>query len=192
MDVTAVAAGAAVAATAAAPPLPQEGPPPRPDRVPARVTVVQTVYHEFPGAETAPHESRYSVVVGSGEQAFSRVYVVGTDWAPLERGWLERASELVLENAEGRVRQLTPSPAELAAEAARVVELGVLADEAAAPPKPGRRTMWDAPAQPAPRVVTVLTVRPGRSARLQPAELGRLYVRCRAGTARVQVFAVPD
>lgn len=151
----------------------READPPGPSpRTHARLSVVETVYHQAVGEPARAVPSRFSRWLRSTEEeSFQRSVRVGEDWTPVEASWVVEASHLMLENREGRALVAVPTDRERAETEARVVEMGVLAEGGG--------------------VVPFLRVPPGESCRFTPAELSRLRVRCLHGRARCLLTVVP-
>lgn len=134
---------------------------------PARITVVETVYHQPPDAQPATvAASRFgrALAHGADRRPDSYLMAVGADWTPLDCGRVPDCGLLVLVNEEGRFVAVQPTPAERAAAEAKVAEVGVGG-------------------------VPFALLRPGESCRFEPA--AAVELRCRAGSARVSVHLVP-
>lgn len=63
-----------------------------------RLTVVEHVYHQAPGVEATTTDSAFARNLSTDEQPYSRTCKVGTEWQPLDCGWLKESSMLTLKN----------------------------------------------------------------------------------------------
>lgn len=138
------------------------------------LTVVCQVYHQPAQGLPTPANPSYGCQLESDEQPYTRWFNAGSEWKPLDRGWLEAASLLILQNEEGRYPATRPSAEEKQAIAERVVEIGL---------DPGDGD-WN-------YLTPVLLVRPGRTCTVEPADLKNLMVRCRKGAARCVLYLFP-
>lgn len=69
----------------------------------AHLTVCEAIYHTVhDGTSPTGNPNNYSFPLTTDEQPFQRWQKVGTQWVPIETGWLEAGSMLVLRN-EGKV-----------------------------------------------------------------------------------------
>jgi len=134
--------------------------------MPSRLVISETVYHQNHDADPTSADSCFSRTLASDEQPYSRRVVIGEAWQPLDCGWVEQASMLVLANQEGRFVQVIPTQAERDTMAAKIVEVGY-----------GDMAAW--------------LVRPGESFRAEPADLKAIRVRCRSGSAKCQLTVFP-
>jgi hypothetical protein len=146
----------------------------------AHVGQIVTLYHHSPGEEPTAADVRSGRWVGSEEQPYSRPLCrAGTDWAPLDLGWLagRPVSRVLIENREGKFLQVNPTPDERAAAEARVIEVAVQAHVDSDPP----------------RVVVLpfALVRPGECLPFEPVDPAALRVRCAAGPAKFSLLVVP-
>lgn len=160
----------------------QPTPPMRmPDSIPprpavARLTVVETVYHQAAPNDPTCTEARFGRVIESDEQPYKRQIVVRERWDELDLGWLKGKpiGQLILSNAPTNW-QRWPTPEEKAEAEARVVEIThVEPDEAI--------ERFAAP---------FARVRPGESCRFEPVDPGALRVRCRSGETRATLTLIP-
>lgn len=159
--------------------------PPREARRDARLTVVDSVYHAAGKGEPTVAAHKFMRVLVGDEQPFTRWSKAIPEWTALETGWLTTASMMVLVNEEGpqnfQVRLSEEQKAEIAA---RVIEVGVK------PVVPAGRTMHSPPI--CRDVIPAFRVRPGESCRVEPAELGSLFLRCTGGVARYKLVLLPE
>lgn len=140
---------------------------------PAHMTVVEYVTHQPHDHEaTAVGSTPFLRMLRSDEQPYVRHATVGEAWQRLDRGWLESAGMLLVENKEGQFTQVQPREEERKAALMRVVEVGL----AGANPQPTRFAV----------------VRPAESCRFEPADVTGLWLRCRFGTARVIISLIPE
>lgn len=111
----------------------------------------------------------------SDEQPFRReMKSVGTEWVPLQTGWLQRASLLLLSVEKG-------SP---------TVELGLLVADVE--PPGGSRTAWSPPRRAEPLIVRFAAIPGGESSRFTPADLQALRIRCLLGGAKCVLLLYPE
>ena len=74
---------------------------------PARMTVVEHVYHQAEDAPAVLTERRWSAWLKTNEQPYGRRDVkVGVAWQPLDTGWVKNPSLLILENTGQEVLSL--------------------------------------------------------------------------------------
>ena len=139
---------------------------------PCRIAVRELLYHQAPQEQPTAVESVFSRPLSTEEQPYTRKAKVNEAWVPVETGWLLGAGMLHLANEEGRFQQVQPTPGERAAAARKVVEVGLAVAEG--------------------EVAVCWLLRPGESLRAEPAEVGRLRLRCREGVARVTVNVFPE
>lgn len=139
----------------------------------ARLSVVESIYHQTHGEQPTVVESRFGRWLNTPEQPYARRFRAGEEWVSLDKGWVEDAAMLVLSNDEGRNPQVVPSEADKRELAQRAVEIG-LAQMHGKPPQP------------------FAVVPPGESARFQPTNLETLMLRCWKGSARVTLTLIPS
>lgn len=131
-----------------------------------RITVVETVsFTSLSGTRTAPVDSRYwRRLALTGDRPYQRSFLVTEEPVPLDVGWAREwpgIGLLHVSNDVGKRRQVIPTPAELAEDAKKVVELGD----------------W--------------LILPGESMRGLPKDYSQLKIRCQFGSARVTVTVYP-
>lgn len=66
----------------------------------ARLTVVESVYHQINGEQPTIVDPGYTVPIKSDEQPYIRRLTITDSWQPLDCGWINKASLLVLQNTE--------------------------------------------------------------------------------------------
>lgn len=132
-----------------------------------RLTVVGSVYHQSPTEEADGFEAQFSRWLETCDQPYRRHTAAGEAWQPLDCGWLKEVGMLVVRNDEGRFQQTVLDESEKAEVSGKVLELGFA----------GAAGSW--------------LVLPGESFCGCPAAIAGLQIRCRQGTARFTVFAVP-
>lgn len=71
---------------------------PRKESTELRLTVVESVYYQQPGADSVQIEAGYTYFVQENEQIFKRITFADVDWKPLETGWVKKASCVVIQN----------------------------------------------------------------------------------------------
>ena len=87
-----------------------------------RVTVVDTINHQLTNGKPKCVVSRFSMSCASDEEAYSRRMKVGEAWMPLDFGYIDAASMVVLEN-EADIHVVNLTEAEKAEAAKRIVEV---------------------------------------------------------------------
>lgn len=136
-----------------------------------RITVVETIYYQPFGDQATSVESKFDRILDSvDEQPYSRKCKATEEWQSLDTGWVKTCSMLSIENNEGKFAQRIPTPEERDEAKAKVLELaysGEYVDE----------DTW--------------LILPGESMRGLPADLSRLLIRCRKGSAKFTVTAFP-
>ena len=132
------------------------------------MTVVEQVYYQVSGGQPRLVESRFSRKLESDEQPYERHLKVGVEGAPLDCGWIEKASQLVITNEEGRNLQVNPTDEEREELQRKVLELGY----------------EDCP-------VPLCLIHPGESIRFCPFSLEGLGVHSRFGVIRFTLHLFP-
>ena len=132
-----------------------------------RLTVVCSVYHQPFGEQPQAFESRFSRALRSNEQPYDHRLTVGSEWVPLDCGWIHDAGMLLLFNEAGRNLRQYPSEEEQQRLAEQVIELRYI----------NQPDGWLIP--------------PGESLRAYPAASDRLEIRCRGEAALIRIVAVP-
>ncbi len=139
------------------------------NEIPARLTVVETVYHRPAEEEPTCVESKFSRALRTHEQPYSRKLTATEEWQSLDCGWLEACSSLSIQNEEGRHLSIHPSEEEKADLAKRIIEISYTSlgyDK------------W--------------LILPGESMRGCPASLKSLMVRCQHGKAKFTLNLIPE
>jgi hypothetical protein len=141
--------------------------------VKARAVVNELVHYEpddsGDGQPVTVVQDTYSRFLESAEQPYQRTITVGEEWKPLSLGWVTedggRCALLYLQNQPTRF-SVIPTAEQRAEADAKVVELGF--DHLSAD----------------------ILISPGESARFRPSP-DPIMVRCRKGTTKLLVTAVP-
>lgn len=151
-------------------------PPPTPRRAPilrkpvSRLVIVENVYHQPVDGQPASINTGFTRRLTSDEQPYGpRRVKIGGDSMALETGWVEKASQIMIENLEGTKLQVYPTEEEKAKIAARVVEV------------------WDEDGK-----EPLFLIPPGESIRARPGKLSRIRLRCASESARVVYTIYPD
>lgn len=142
----------------------------QPPQQPSQLTVVQSLYHtsgEFGPTELPP--SRFARQLQSSDQPYVRHVTVGEEWTPIDAGWVKDCGMLCVFNREGESLAAIPTQEQAKQIALRVVELAFAADDP--------ECFW--------------LIRPGESFRGEPSGTRSLVVRCRKGSAKVTIAALP-
>lgn len=137
-----------------------------------RLVVIGTVYHQRHDQPPTAVAESYCHWLESDRLADLQELEVGGEWQPLDCARVGHPSLVVLLNLEGRQPQVVLTEEEKVLLAGKVVEVGF-------------STSPDS-------INYGVSVRPGESQRLSPAEGCRLFLRCRGGTARVVVHLFPS
>lgn len=138
----------------------------------SRITVVDNFYHySEDGVGPLALVPRYSRPLKSDEQVYIRMLKVTSEWQPLDRGWVERASLLILENKEGMSYEINPSHEDRKADKQKIVLLGLASGDYAE---------------------DFLEIQPGEHVKITPTQLDRLRIRCLHKEARVLMHLVPE
>ena len=143
--------------------------------VPQRIVVKETVYFQQSGSPAISVSSGFTRHLTSDEVPYQRPKIkVGEAWQKIETGWLEKASTIVIENPHEH-RKTIPTPAEVEAAKARVLEIGV--DYGEGPP------------------LVAQCCPPGESVRINPphSNASALRMRCVGGGGTVvNLTALPE
>lgn len=134
------------------------------------LTVVDCIYHVPFGSETVSMDTRYSRELQSEEQPYIRKSLVCETWKPLDCGWLTEVGVglLFISNEAGKDQQVIPTDEQRRELASRVVEVAYEKDSSKS---------W--------------IILPGESMRATPEDATRLFIRCRCGTAVVNLMLIP-
>jgi hypothetical protein len=143
----------------------------------SQVTVISNVYFQCPPHQPLLVSSSYSYKPTSDEQPYIREMTIGEEWQPLDCGWIERCSLLIIKNEEGRLKDKFPGEKEKEETAARVVEIAVF--------------LWKEERDPE-RLALFSTISPGRDMRITPIALSDWRIRCRKGKAQVIISLIPE
>lgn len=143
-----------------------------------RLGVNQTLYYQKMNGEQKAYTSKYTAVCRMEEAPYERNLRVTEEWQQLDSGWFreypgKEPEEMLLVNEEGSLLQRIPTEEEKASIASRIVEVGAVAGETGI-------------------VLPVAKIKPGRSLRYSPQEVGRVWLRCRKGVARVSLVLIPE
>lgn len=132
-----------------------------------RIVVLDTVYHQAGTDPPITAESKFSRVLASDEQPYVRRAKIGTEWAPLDTGWIKEVGLFLLVNEEGRRFMINPTDEEKKAVADKVIEVGLAGMEA------------------------FCVVHPGESLRLSPTDASVLRFRSRSEGTRFTLSVFP-
>lgn len=136
-----------------------------------RLVVIETVIHQQFDQPATCVDNRFSRNLEDVEQPYIRTgskALVGVNWRPIDCGWIEQASYLVIINEEGKFTQTVPSEEEKEIALNKVIELGI--DGA---------------------LNTPFLIRPLQSMRVEPSSLRSLQIRCPNGPARYTIAIYP-
>lgn len=139
----------------------------------ARISVVEIVYYQGGSEDPVSYDKRWDKWLASDEQPYQRKLTAPPSWTPLDYGWIESASVLMLENVEGRDRTIIPSKEELELVESKIVVVGMAY---------GQND----------EVVPCWQLSPGETLRARPVELTSLRIKCLNGTAKCIVTILPE
>lgn len=140
----------------------------------SHITVVEHVYFQPFGSSPTGISPRYMRWLESDEQPYGRRLKVSEEWQPLDKGWMEEAALLVLENLLPQYATI-PEPEQRREDESRVVEIGAVQTSDSL----------------SPAVAPFAEVRPGESCRFCPVALVNLRVRCVNGQATCNLHLYP-
>jgi len=132
-----------------------------------RLTVVSKIYLQTTQEEPFAVDVRYEEQVLSDEQVWERHTKVGEGWIPLDCGWVDEASLVVITNNEMPVphNQLTGSVGPVNV---HILEVGESQSR-----------------------IPIFEIPPGQSLPGRPVDLKGLVIRSRGGTVRFTVWVLP-
>ena len=131
-------------------------------KFPSLTSVNEAVVHQAAGKQPTATTTLFSRALESDEQPWQRDVKVGAAWQPLDRGWIEDAGQVVVENTEGKRLSVNPTLGEKSRIDEQVIEVG-------AEDKNGQ-------------VVAFALVPPrGESARWYPADVAKIRLRSLSG-----------
>jgi len=140
------------------------------DKLPDRLTLVSTLYHQSFGSPAVSVDSRFTRALRSGEQLWKRDFRIGDSWTALETGWVgSRPAHLLLLNHEGQHLQVNPTEEEKADIAKRIIEV-----------------TWSGSGSPQ------WLVFPGESMRGECCDPSQVFVRSRHGSVQVTLYLIPE
>lgn len=139
----------------------------------ARLTVVETTYHQLPHEQPTVIETRFFRELISNEQPYGpRKKSIGESWEQVDTGWIKGdLGTLVIKNEEGKFFQMNPTPLQIEEMQGRVIEVGMMDDHN--------------------HVEEYFQIAPQDSLRLMPIHPEKFHVRCRKGRANYVVVAYP-
>lgn len=154
----------------------------------SRIVVVSHVVYQSLGDQPVKLERSYSRQLTTTEQPYLRKLTIGSQWVPLDKGWLNQASLLDISNEEGKHLQVNPEDWEALAIKGRVVEVACIPMFAESAVK--HRDMHS-PDILVPELVADWLVPPRESIRVIPTDLSRVRLRCQNGEARCVLSIFP-
>jgi hypothetical protein len=140
----------------------------------ARLIVIEAVHHQEPDGASTTADNRFRRILKEDGQPYMRRGKIGCDWLPLDTGWVEHPSMIVLRNEEGTRYLVQPTKEEREATERRIIEVGIDMMQ-------GERTK---------DVETITIVPPGESCRFTP--VCKLWLRCQSEQAKYTVYAFPE
>jgi hypothetical protein len=148
----------------------------------AHITVVETVYYQRPGGQTLPYQSSYSRFIENDEQPYSREVKLCEEWVKLDKGWLEVAGLLHIQNVPERFSR-QPSVQERESAAAKIIDIAFVPAQ-----ESKLRDMHSPKRQP---IVANCYILPGETTRIHPADLNTIYLRSQCGVAKCLISIIP-
>lgn len=133
-----------------------------------RLTVVEQVYHQPADEQPDGFESKFSCELHDREQVYQRRTRVGEERKPVDLGWLNRVSMLVISNETGKNLQVQPSKEEKKEMDEKVLEVSF----------DGCEHGW--------------LILPGHTMRAKPSDISSLRIRCLKGATKYSVVAIPE
>lgn|SRR3990167_2004418 len=134
----------------------------------ARLSVVETVYHQVLGEQPTHISSRYCHNLSTNEQPYIRRVTVGSSWEKLDTGWLkDRVSWIHIQNEEGRNPTVNPTEEQRK----ELESLSILISL---------------------EYVSFARISPRESLRFQPSSPSELFIRCESSSARCTITAYPE
>lgn len=139
----------------------------------SRITIVETVSFQPLSSEAVSFQNSSSKILDTEEQPFVRKAKLGPDWAKVEKGWIQRASLMLLTNEEGKTFQVQPSAEQLEEVSSRIIEVFF-------------------GSQPYPDTAPHCLVFPTMSLRITPNDIDSVFVRCKGvGGAKYTLLLTP-
>ena len=135
-----------------------------------RIVVVENVYHQCPGRDPVGADTATSRSCESDEQPWVRHTRIGSDWTPLDTGFVTDPFLILVKNAAPTFRT-NPTESERIESERRVIEVGI--------------------ESPIGTVLPFTAVRPGDSIRLYPLDGAKYSLRSRLGFTQVTINAFP-
>lgn len=155
----------------------------------SRIVVVSHVIYQSAGDQPVKIESAHSVPLTTSEQPYLRKTTIGSQWTPLDSGWLNRASLLVISNEEGKHLQVNPEDWEVLAIKSRVIEVACIP---MFPESAVKNRDMHSPDVALPQLVADWLVHPKQPPlRVTPADLSRIRLRCQNGEAKCTLSIFP-
>jgi hypothetical protein len=152
----------------------------RPEVIPNRLTVVETIYHQSKDNDPVSSQTGFCRNLETEEQVYRRDLHLDAEkgWQPLDIGWLRESgcSHLSVTNKGGKRSTVQPTPEERAEMATRIVDIYY---------------GWTAPTAETNPLDCLTFLLPGESFRVTPMNPGLFYLRCRQGKTMATIFAYP-
>lgn len=158
-----------------------------------RLVIVERLAFRQGAEQPVGYDLQSSQPITSEQKPYTRQIKVGPDWMPLDPGWLideqDETSLITLRNDEGKFLAVNPTKEERKRVDLLWIIIGVLplVEESSVV----RRTMHSPP-EPVAIPIPFAVVRPGMTARFEPAIFHRLRVKCSTtGVARMTQTLFP-
>lgn len=140
-------------------------------RLPGKILVVESVYHQRPDSQPVSIETRYSRWTGTSDGPYRDEVTATAEWVAVQHGRLKGVGLLVVENAAGCDLQVVPTIEQRIFIDGLVVEVSIAGDDE----------------QPKPRI----TVLPGENVRFGLCPGQKVFVRCLSGDAPCVITTFP-
>jgi hypothetical protein len=137
----------------------------------SRIVIVENVYHQSPNEDPIVVESRFDRWLSTNEQPFIRKMYVEQEWKPLDYGWINNASILVITNEKDKSIAVRPTHSQQELLNNRILEVGIIPTIEDKP-----RDMHSPKLDNTPIIFT--TIPPGESIRINPPNVKSVVIRC--------------
>ena len=87
------------------------------------LTIVENVYYREPGEQPTMTELSHSRIIDGTGQVYERRLTATEEWQPLDCGWIEETSQLIIRNREGYFLQTNPTEEERKESDSKILEI---------------------------------------------------------------------
>lgn len=148
----------------------------------ARLLTSITIYHQDVGNQPIAFERKQSRLLGSREQPYVRKTRIGSEFKPLDLGWLNGQADVLLLSNEAARELVKPTPEEKVDAERKTIVVAVLAN-----PVVGKRTQHDPP----PQIVPFTIVPSGESIKIHLIGGLQYFIRSNFGDLTYALVACP-